>query len=173
MAQLTVSGAGTALMELMNSEDLQPGAAPSYQTCKTIYSYHPLGMKMADSPIKMAQSKPRRISVPSGPEERVREQFEREWKAMGCNAIIRNVGRLSRVYGIASLAVITVGKDPGTPLNLDTVGTDTLAINVLDPLNTAGSFLLVQDQRPRLPQGQERRRRRAGVPPEPHRGLDE
>lgn len=31
------------LMALLDSDDIQPGSTVGYQTCKTVYLYHPLG----------------------------------------------------------------------------------------------------------------------------------
>ena len=44
------------LMALLDSDDIQPGSTAGYQTCKTVYLYHPLGGKMVDRPIKMAMN---------------------------------------------------------------------------------------------------------------------
>ena len=69
------AGLGTNLQALLMADDIVPGAAPSYQICKTIYLYHPMGAKMVDTPISLAQSQPRTISVPDAPEDMVRDQF--------------------------------------------------------------------------------------------------
>lgn len=82
-------------------DDLQPGDAPSYQLCKVIYSYHPLGAKMVDSPIRMAQSQKREIAVPDGPEDFVKEAFQREWDALQADKLIANTMRTSRKIGRA------------------------------------------------------------------------
>src|ERR1700743_886371 len=103
------SSLGNSLQELLMADDIVPGASPSYQTCKSIYLYHPLGAKMAESPIAMAQFKPREVSVPGSPEDEVKEAFTREWERLGADRHIFDVGRLSRVYGIASVAMLTKG----------------------------------------------------------------
>lgn len=146
MANLVVNGSkvGTALQSLLDADEIVPGATPSYELCKTIYSYHPLGLRMADSPIKVAQSKPREITVGGAPDD-VRDAFLRQWEADGADENIKNVGSLARVYGIASLAVVELGVDPKTPLELKKLYRAPISFNVLDPLNTAGSLVLNQN----------------------------
>ncbi len=46
---------------------------PSYQLCKTIFLFHPLGQKIASAPVKMAQFLPREITIPDGPEKELVE----------------------------------------------------------------------------------------------------
>jgi len=147
MATVSVTGStlGTALQQLLDTDEIVPGAAPSYELCKQIYAFHPLGAKMVDAPIEAAQSQSREVTVPAGPEERVRDAFLTEWAAIGADEHIANLGRMARIYGIASIAVLTDGKEPGDPLDLSTVWKDKIAFNVLDPLNTAGSLVLNQD----------------------------
>lgn len=145
MAELQVANIGNALTELLMSPDLQPGDQPSYQTAKTILAYHPLGAKIVDSPLTLAQSQKRKIAVPKGPEERLTEAFDLEWQALNADAHIFNLGRLSRAYGIASLAVLVDGEAPGGVLELKDLYKKALSFNVYDPLNTAGSLVLSQD----------------------------
>lgn len=126
-------------------DEIVPGAAPSYQTCKSIYLYHPLGAKMAESPVSMAQSQQREISVPKGPEEMVVEQFWETWSKLGADAIIFNVRSQSRVYGVASVAMLVEGVPPDRPIDYKNLPKLNLEFNVLDPLNTAGSLVLSQN----------------------------
>lgn len=135
----------TNLMELLQADAIQPGAQPSYQLCKTIFVDHPLGQKMAQSPVKMAQSQPRDIQIPGAPEKELKERFDDEWKRLKAGSIIRNCMTLSRVYGIASLAVREKDTDPAEPLDMARVAERDIYFNVLDPLNTAGSLVLNQD----------------------------
>lgn len=147
--------AGSSLLRLLTAEDIVPGSTASYQLCKDLYVYHPLGAKMAEAPINMAQSQEREITVPGGPEERLVEAFKKEWKAtgasvganvaIGADVIIHNVMRTARVYGIASLAVVVKGEDTSKPFDLSKASELDLQYNVLDPLNTAGSLVLNQD----------------------------
>lgn len=149
MASLNVNGLaaslGSSLEDLLLAPDIQPGDAPSYQLCKTIYTYHPLGAKLAESPISMAQSQERRIAIPDSPEERVLEAFRREWRAIEADRMIFNTMTLSRVYGIASVALMIDGAKPADPVDYDALARQKISFNVLDPLNTAGSLVLNQD----------------------------
>ena len=146
MSSLNVQGAvlGNSLATLLTASDIQPGDDASYQLCKTIYSYHPMGGKLADFPIQMAQSQQRKISVPKGPEERLVEAFEAEWQAIGADKHIENLARLARIYGISSLALLVKGVEPDQALDFDKLADAEMSINVFDPLNTSGSLVLSQ-----------------------------
>jgi hypothetical protein len=135
---------GTALMTILAADDIQPGADADYNLCKLIYLYHPLGAKMAEAPINLAQSQPRKITV-SGAPERVAEAFEKEWRSIHADKIIHNVVKQSRIYGISSVVLGVVGKGSDQPLKPETLATDSIYFNVLDPLNTAGSLVLDQN----------------------------
>lgn len=146
MSTITINGSkvGTALQALLDADEIVPGASPSYELCKTIYAYHPLGARMADSPIKVAQSKPRDVTVGGAPDE-VRDAFLGQWEADGADDNVKSVGSLARVYGIASLTVLTKDEEPIEPLVFDKLWKQTLSFNALDPLNTSGSLVLNQD----------------------------
>ena len=142
------SSMSPALMSLLVCDDIVPGSSPSYQTCKTIYAYHPLGAKMAESPIKLAQTQAREITIAGSPEEELKEQFQKEWDRLGevgADALIRNAHTLSRVYGISALAVLCDEIPPSEPIPLEKLHELKLSFNILDPLNTAGSLVLEQD----------------------------
>src|SRR6185437_13608947 len=94
----------SSLMEILNADEIVPGSSPSYQICKDIYLYHPLGKKMAESPVAMAQSQPREVTVQGAPDE-VIEAYQREWARIGADRYIRNATTLARVYGIASIVM--------------------------------------------------------------------
>lgn len=147
MAEITFTGStlGTPLQQILMADDIQPGSDPSYQLCKLIYSFHPLGGKMVDIPIRLAMSQKREISIKKGPEERIREAFESEWESIGADTYIANTARLSRIYGAASLVFGAKGVPTDRPIKpMDLPGLD-LYFNALDPLNTAGSLVLNQD----------------------------
>lgn len=143
--QIHGTGLGNKLQTILNLVDLQPGDAPSYAACKILYAYHPLGAKIVDFPIQMAQSQKRKITVQEGPEERLTEAFNREWKKLGADKIIANVARQARMYGITSLALLTEGMEADVPVDFTKLAGKTIAFNVLDPLNTAGSLVMEQD----------------------------
>lgn len=137
------SATGTALTNLLMCEDVQPGTQLSYQTAKTLFEYHPLGAKMTESPIKMAQAQKRVITIQESPDE-VLEAFEAQWKTDGCDAAILNVMNLSRIYGLASTVAVCDQAPADQPLDMTKIWDKALTFNALDPLNTAGSLVLSQ-----------------------------
>ena len=144
----TGSAIPSALMDLLMVDGIVPGSAPSYELCKKIYTEHPLGAKMAEAPIDMAQSQRRELEIPGAPQDELIEAFEREWKATGsagADSLIKNVAVLSRVYGLASVAVLCDEIEPNKPIPMEKVHELDLSYNILDPLNTSGSLILEQD----------------------------
>jgi len=171
-AGLTAS-IGSKLIDLLLAEQIIPGSPASYQLCKELLAYHPLGAKMAENPIALAQSQEREITVSGGPESRLVPAFKKEWKETGgvadvtggpagADAIILNLYRTARAYGIASL-IVGDRKNPKAseaPLDLAKMHETDPYYNVLDPLNTAGSLVLDQD--PNSPNFQKPRSLRVG-----------
>lgn len=149
MAQLTAtlstSALGSTLQSLLMCDEIEPGSEPSWQICREIYLYHPIGKKMVDAPIAMAQSQKREISIPDSPEDDVRDAFTREWERCEADKVIASTLRLSRIYGLASLAVLVDGVPSDKPLDYAKLYEQTIAFNVFDPLNTAGSLVLNQN----------------------------
>jgi hypothetical protein len=142
----TINGSalGTALMNILCADDIQPGSEVSYQLCKDIYLYHTLGRKIAEAGIEMAMSQQREIVVQDGPNEVV-EEFIAERRRLGVDSYIYNAQALARVYGIATVTCLIKEGDPAEPLDLTTIWKQPVFFNVLDPLNTAGSLMLSQD----------------------------
>lgn len=126
------------------ADDIEPGSDASYQICKQIYLFHPLGAKMAEAPVSMAQSQQRIVTV-NGPEGLVRRAFLDEWKKLDVDRLIFNVMSLSRIYGLGSVALLILGVSPEKPVDYAKLHEQTIAFNVFDPLNTAGSLVLNQD----------------------------
>lgn len=158
-AFLSASSPGSALTAILLAEDIIPGSLPSYQLCKTLYVAHPLGQKIAEGPINMAQSQDREITIPGGPESRLIPAFQREWRnlgVIGADRLIKQAMVLARVYGISTLAIGDRNGKPSDPLPFDKIHELDLFFNVFDPLNTAGSLVLDQNpnsadyQKPRL-----------------------
>ncbi|HCA9319159.1 TPA: DUF1073 domain-containing protein [Klebsiella pneumoniae] len=135
------------LMALLDSDDIQPGSTAGYQTCKTIYLFHPLGGKMVDRPIKMAMNESRTVHISQayGIEQRLRDAFEREWKALGADNHIANAARISRIYGVSAIAMLVDNQEPSSAVDYSTLYKHNVTFNILDPLNTAGSIVLNQD----------------------------
>jgi len=140
------STVGVALKQMLVAGDIEPGSEPSYQLCKAIYTYHPLGKKLADAPIAIAQSQSRDISIAVA-SDRVREKFIEQWELDGCDGHIFNLASLSRVYGIASIALLAkkAGSEKQIPtteaIDYDKLADYEISFSVLDPLNTAGSLV--------------------------------
>lgn len=151
MAVATIEGPGgeeedystSALMRILMANDIVPGSEPDYTLAKEIYLFHPLGAKVAEAPIKMAQSQPRKITVQGAPEE-VTKEFLQCWEDMRCEANILNVRRLARVYGVASLVLGCEGLDPHEPIDMRNLWEAPIYFNVFDPLNMSGSIIMNQ-----------------------------
>jgi len=141
---VTLSNLGTGLTSILMSDDIQVGSSPSYELCKLIYLFHPLGMKMAETPINIAMSQGRERVVQDAPDE-VIDEFEQAWKDIHADYYIQDLMRLARVYGIASLVVNVEGMAANDPLKLDGIWGKKVWFTVLDPLNTAGSLVLNQN----------------------------
>lgn len=139
------SNVGTSLRNLLMCDEIVPGSDASYELCKQIYLYHPLGRKMAEKPLTIAMSQGRDISVPNSPEDMIVEAFKREWEAIGADKHIFNVMRLSRMYGISSIAYGALDIPTDKPIDPKQWAKLDLYFNIVDPLNTAGSLVLNQN----------------------------
>lgn len=146
MSRVVVTGStlGASLNEFLSCDDIVPGSLPSYETCRVLYQTHPLGKKIADKPIELAMSKPRKIAVQRDPGDRAKERFETKWTEAGIDNSIFNLASLARVYGCASLALVVEGEDAAKPLDVFKLHDKKLSFNVYDPLNTAGSLVINQ-----------------------------
>src|SRR6185437_1609743 len=133
----------SALMRIFMADDIVPGANPSYELCKEILLYHPIGAKMAEAPIKMAQSQPRVITVQGAPKEVV-DQFLAVAVELRVEANILNLRRLSRVYGVASLVMGCKDVPANKPLDMKELHKLPIYFNVFDPLNMSGSVIMNQ-----------------------------
>ena len=139
------SPVGSPLTSILMADNIELGSSASYELCKLIYSYHPLGAKLVDTPVELAQSQGRTINVPGPAEERVKKAFNDEWKKIDADRIIANCVRLGRIYGIASIACMVKDEDPTKPLDYAKLADKKMTFNVFDPLNTAGSLVLNQN----------------------------
>lgn len=138
---------GSRLQELLTADDIVPGVQASYQVCKELFLYHPFGQKIVDYPLQMAMYKARSLSVPKAPDDgnMLVEAFQKEWKDLRVDSHILNTGRMARIYGIATSAVVTKGGDTKKALNFKKLADADIALSTFDPLNTAGSLVLNQD----------------------------
>ena len=147
MSEIFVQGSalGNQLQQFLMSDYVEAGTEPSYQLCKIIYEWHPLGLKMAQKPLRIAMSQAREITIKNSPGDAVKEAFLTEWTALGVDDHILNVGTLARIYGIASCAFGTPGIPTNEDIPLAKLPGLRLYFNDLDPLNTSGSLVLNQD----------------------------
>jgi hypothetical protein len=137
----TQSEAKSKLMDVLESVDIEPGTPTSYETCKIIYLYHPLGGKMVDRPIRMGQSQRPLITVKNAPSDLVVKAFWDEWDSLGADNVIAETVRLSRIYGHGTTGAIVPGTANNQSLTTEQWRDPALAFNVWDPLNVAGSMI--------------------------------
>lgn len=93
----------------------------------------------------MNESRTVHISQAYGIEQRLRDAFEREWKALGADKHIANAARISRIYGVSAIAMLVDNQEPSSAVDYRTLYKHNVTFNILDPLNTAGSIVLNQD----------------------------
>ena len=139
------SEVGSALQQMLMAPDIVPGDGLSYQLCKVLMAWHPLGAKMTAAPVKMALSQQREITVQKGVDNRLVEAFRAEWKAIGADNTIANLGTQSRGYGIASMGLLEENVAFKDAVDFRNLYKARISINVFDPLNTAGSLTLNQN----------------------------
>jgi Protein of unknown function (DUF1073) len=136
-------GGSAAYREILDGEDIVAGLQPSYQLCKEIYLYHPLGAKMTEGPIKLAMSQERVVTVQDAPDE-VKKAFTDKWAQVEVDDHILNVHTQARIYGIASIIMVIEGFASDKPAKMESLFKQSVFFNVLDPLNTSGSLVLSQ-----------------------------
>jgi len=149
MADIAVLGGGISqespFYQILMQNALTPGDSPSYEVCKLLYVYHPLGKKIVDAPIALAMSKRREIVIKEAP-ECVIERYQDVWNELNIDQVIANCMTLSRTYGVSSVAVMPPdGETAAKPLTPEELHKGNIRFNVFDPLNTAGSMVGIQD----------------------------
>ena len=148
--QVNSTGLPSELMQILNWQNVQVGSQPSYQLCKLLWEYHPLAGKIIEKPVRLALGKKRKINIPCGIEDQLREAFEREWERLGATNHIRDTMHLSRVYGAGAIVYGSPGIPTDKPIDPWALAdVEDLYFNQLDPLNLAGS--LVTNQNPNAP----------------------
>jgi hypothetical protein len=136
---------GPALTSILTGSDIQPGSPASYELCKQIYLYHPIGARVAENPVSIAQSQSRIIKVRAAPSDAVANRFISVWSELKCDEAIKRTKTLSRVYGISTLALMAKGVPSSRPIDYKELPNLKIDFNVWDPLNTAGSLTMEQD----------------------------
>ena len=152
MSTIEVSGSSlpTGLGEILGADQIVPGSPASYQLCKQLWALHPLAGKIVEKPISLALGQKRKINVPCAIEDRLVKAFEREWKKVRATRYIRDLAHVSRVYGVGALVYGAPGVATDAPMDGKTLyKIPDLYVNILDPLNTAGS--MVTNQNPNAP----------------------
>lgn len=144
MAYITESAMGGALQSILMADDIVPGSDPSYELCKAIYLYHPLGMKIIERPIQIAMSKPRELVIHADAEDMLKEAFKREWLALDLDRTVFNLKRISRIYGISALVYGAPDIPTSEPISPNELPELDIYFHVFDPLNTAGSLIFNQ-----------------------------
>ena len=155
MSDITINGTSlpSQLMQLLDTDSIEPGTPAGYELCKIIFEYHPLASKIIEKPIVLALSKPRIINVDMQPKDMLVKAFMDEWHNLDVTNIIRDVTYLKRVYGVSAVVFGAEGIptnqyiDPWKLPELD------IYFNKLDPLNLAGS--VVTNQNPNAPDFQQ------------------
>lgn len=147
MAEISINQANSQLMQILECDELQPGSDASYELCKLIYAYHPIGKKMVDFPVEMAMYKPREITITAaGPfEARMREQFETVWLGYKMDDVIKSWKGQARMYGAAGCIWGLAGQAPDALIDKFDIPKGEIFFNVLDPLVMAGSMVTNQD----------------------------
>lgn len=140
---------GSPLYQILMAPDIVPGDEPSYEICKVLMAYHPLGEKLTLTPVELAQSQERIITVQDGPEDELKEAFTKEWASLRASEHLATLGQLSRGYGISSIAMMTDGTPLNRPISPRDLWKSAVSFNLLDPLNTSGSLVL--NQNPKSP----------------------
>jgi hypothetical protein len=140
---------GGELMNLLSSENIQPGSQAGYELCKLIWEYHPLGGKLVEKPVRLALSKPRVLTIDCQPKEMLIDAFQKEWDRLGATNHIRDVMFINRTYGAAGIVVGADQIPTTTPIDPWLLPDLNLYFNQLDPLNMAGS--IVTNQNPNAP----------------------
>jgi hypothetical protein len=136
---------GNALQDLLIAPDIVPGDVVSYETCKEIYLYHPLGARIVEGPVSLAMAQKRDIKVPDSPAEHCVDAFANEWKNLAGDYLVHNLLTVSRIYGVASIALLVDGMKSNESINYWDLPDLNISFNILDPLNTAGSLVLNQN----------------------------
>lgn len=154
MSTITIGGSSSltsGLQYILDADDVVPGAPINYDLCKALWMLHPLGAKIVEKPIAIAQSNGRKINVPGIAEEDIVKAFNDEWNKLGCSDRIRDVMHISRAYGAGAIASGFPDLPTDKPLAdlFEYATRPGLYFNIYDPLNLVGS--IITNQNPNAP----------------------
>lgn len=173
MTTITVTGATltSGLAQILAADDIEVGTQVGYALCKLLWTVHPLGGKLVEKPITLAQSGQRIINVPGPIEDDLVKAFQDEWDNLKADQHIRDAMHISRAYGAGALAYGFPDLPTDKPLDdpFELAKKAGLYFNVYDPLNLSGS--IVTNQNPNAPDFQKPNREitAAGQPYHPSR----
>lgn len=120
------------LQDLLLANDIEAGSVASYQVCKAIYNYHPLGAKIVSSSVYNAFANGRTVSFVDINDSQLVDDYNNLFFSLDCQRVINQAIILSRVYGSSAIYVGHKGKDLSLPLEIHP--DDDIYFNVLDPL---------------------------------------
>lgn len=106
----------------------------TYQECKSIYRYWPLGKRIASQLPNFAMSAPREIIVKDAPVD-VIEQFNKTADSVNLDKQIRKCSIYARIYGLAAMYIACENVNADKNLTQKDVISNRIAFNILDPLN--------------------------------------
>ena len=142
MAELVLN---SDMMEMLGASRIRAGDNASYELCKNLWEYHPLGGKLVEKPVNLALFKRRSYTLEDDPGNRVVTHFEDAWTRMQITQKIKNLHYTVRCYGAAAIGVGDLKNKTEEALDLWKLEESDVYISVFDPLNTAGSMVSNQD----------------------------
>lgn len=115
----------------------------SYEECRDIYRYWPLGKRIASALPNFAMSAQRKFVVKDAPDE-VNSKLAETANELGLDEIVKQCAIYARIYGLASIYVAQE-KDSKEPLSYKDVQQKGFTFNVLDPLAMGGAIQVDND----------------------------
>lgn len=112
----------------------------TYEECRDIYRYFPLGKRIANALPTFALSAPRKFVVKDAP-ECVNNQIFGTAAELNLDIAVKRIAVYARIYGQSSV-FITLNDDdlaPDKPINYKDIQKYDLRINVLDPLSAGAN----------------------------------
>lgn len=117
----------------------------TYEECRDIYRYWPLGKRVASALPDFAMSAPRKFFVKDAPEE-VNSKLLETANEMEIDQIVKKATLYARIYGLSALFVTQQGnKKVEDPLTHKDIQNNGVVFNVLDPLSMGGSIQIDND----------------------------
>lgn len=118
----------------------------TYEECRDIYRYWPLGKRVATALPNFAMSSGRTFSVKENLPEVVRALEEAE-SALKIPQVVNKAAIYSRVYGLSFVYVASDSSEcpPDKPLSKEEFLHSSCRFNVLDPLSAGGSIQIDND----------------------------